>query len=76
MIKKKEKELEEMNRELEDKDNKIKKIEDEYIRNKYGNKYKFDDDIDILKSFETIFNENNISINLTKNQEKLKFNIF
>ena len=50
-----------MNRELEDKDNKIKKFEDVYIRNRYGNKYKFDDDIDILKSFETIFNENNIT---------------
>ena len=50
-----------MNRELEDKDNKIKKIEDEYIRYKYGKKYKFDNDIDILKSFETIFNENNIT---------------
>ena len=61
IIKNQENQLEEMNRELEDKDNKIKKFEDKYIRNKYGNKYKFDDDIDILKSFETIFNENNIS---------------
>ena len=45
-----------MNRELEDKDNEIKKFEDEYIRDKYGNNYKFDNDIDILKSFETISN--------------------
>ena len=36
-----------MNRELEDKGNKIKKLEDEYIRDKYGNNYKFNDDIDI-----------------------------
>ena len=50
-----------MNRELEDKGNKIKKLEDEYTRDKYDNKYKFDDDINILKSFETIFNEKNIS---------------
>ena len=70
IIKKKEKELEEMNRELEDKDNKIKKFEDKYIRNKYSNKYKFDDDIDILKSFETIFNENNISYKPYKKSRK------
>ena len=70
IIKKKEKELEEMNRELEDKDNKIKKFEDECIRNRYGNKYKFDNDIDILKSFETIFNENNISYKPYKKSRK------
>ena len=61
IIKNQENQLEEMNRELEDKDNKIKNFEDEYIRNRYGNKYKFDNDIDILRSFETIFNEKNIS---------------
>ena len=75
IIKKKEKELEEMNRELEDKDNKIKKFEDEYIRDKYseyGNKYKFDDDIDILKSFETIFNENNITYKPYKRSKKIQ----
>ena len=32
-----------------------------YIRNKYGNKYKFDNDIDILESFERVFDENDIS---------------
>ena len=67
IIKKKEKELEEKNKkleeknkELEDKDNKIVNIEDKYIRNRYGNKYKFDNDKEILKSFETIFKEHNI----------------
>ena len=59
-----------MNRELEDKDNKIKNFEDEYIRDKYGNKYKFDNDIDILKSFETIFFENNITYKLYKRSKK------
>ena len=79
IFKKKEKELEEKNRELEEKDNKIKKLEDkdiklkltddelkvkdDYIRDKHGNKYKFNNDIDILKSFETIFKENNIEYN-------------
>ena len=68
IIKKKEKELEDKNKELEDKkkeledkDNKFVNIEDKYIRIRYGNKYKFDNDIDILRSFETIFNEKNIS---------------
>ena len=70
IIKKKEKELEEMNRELEDENNIIKKFEDEYIRDKYGNKYKFNNDIDILKSFETIFNENNISYKRYKKSRK------
>ena len=50
-----------MNSELENKDKKIKNLEDKYIRGKYGNKYNFDTDINILKSFETIFNENNIT---------------
>ena len=47
--------------ELEDKDGRIKELRNEYIRNKYGNRYKFDNDICILKLFETIFNENGIS---------------
>ena len=72
IIKKKEKELEEMNRELEDKDNEIVNIEDKYIRNRYGNKYKFNDDIDILKSFETIFNENNITYKPYKKSRKIQ----
>ena len=70
IIKNQENQLEEMNRELEDKDNKIKNFEDKYIRDKYGDKYKFDDDIDILKSFETIFNENNISYKPYKKSRK------
>ena len=70
IIKNQENQLEEMNRELEDKDNKIKKFKDEYIRNRYGNKYKFDNDIDILKSFETIFNENNIPYKPYKKSRK------
>ena len=76
IIKNQEKKLIELNKELEDKDNKFVNIEDKYIRNRYGNKYKFDNDIDILRSFETIFNEKISHINLTNNQDKLKFNIF
>ena len=72
IIKNQENQLEEMNRELEDKGNKIKKLEDEYKRDKYGNKYKFNDDIDILKSFETIFNENNISYKPYKKSKKIQ----
>ena len=68
IIKKKEKELEDKNKELEDKDNKTVNIEDKYIRNKY----KFDDNIDILKSFETIFNENNISYKPYKKSRKIQ----
>ena len=68
IIKKKEKELEDKDNKLkiedeklEDKDNKIKYLRNDYIRNRYGNRYNFDNDINILRSFETIFNENNIS---------------
>ena len=68
----KNKELEDKNKELEDKDNKIVNIEDKYIRNRYGNKYKFNDDIDILKSFETIFNENNITYKPYKKSRKIQ----
>ena len=86
--KKKEKELEEKNRELEEKDNIIKKLEDkdiklkltddelkvkdDYIRDKHGNKYKFNNDIDILKSFETIFKENNIEYNPYKKSKNIR----
>ena len=49
--------------EVEDKDNKIKNRRNTYIRNRYGNKYKFNNDINILKSFEIISNENDISYN-------------
>ena len=46
-----------MDKKLKDKDDEIKEIKIDYIKNKY----KFDNDIDILRSFETIFNEKNIS---------------
>ena len=61
IIKNQENQLEEMNSKLENKDKKVKNLEDKYIRGKYGNKYDFDTDINILKSFETICNENNIT---------------
>ena len=76
IIKKQKNQLEEMNSELENKDEKIKNLEDEYIRGKYGNKYNFDDDINILKSFETIFNENNISYKPYKKSKRNSNSIF
>ena len=64
ILKKKEKELEDkdielilMNDKLKVKDDDIKEIREDYIRNKY----KFDNDENIIKSFETVFNENNIT---------------
>ena len=48
----------------------MKEFRNEYIRNKYGNRYNFDNGINILKSFETIFNENNISYNTYKKSRK------
>ena len=66
----KDKELKFKNEELEDKDDEIKELRNTYIRNKYGNRYNFDSDINILKSFETIFNENNISYNPYKKSRK------
>ena len=63
ILKKKEKELEDkdiklilMDDKLEIKDDEIKEIRKDHIKNKY----KFDNDKEILKSFETIFKENNI----------------
>ena len=63
ILKKKEKELEDkdielilMDDKLKIKDDEIKEIRKDYIKNKY----KFDNDKEILKSFETIFKENNI----------------
>ena len=57
IIKKKEKEIEHKDEELkskdeilEDKDNEMKNLRKSYIRNKYGNKYKFDNHINILES--------------------------
>ena len=66
----KDKELKFKNEELEDKDDEIKELRNTYIRNKYGNRYNFDSDINILKSFETIFNENNISYSPYKKSRK------
>ena len=70
IIKKKDKELEDKNNELkfkdevlEDKDERIKEFRNNYIRNRYGNRYNFDNDVNILKSFEAIFNKNDISYN-------------
>ena len=54
-------ELKFKNEELEDKNERIKELRNDYIRNRYSNKYNFDNDINILKSFENIFNENDIS---------------
>ena len=42
-----------MNDKLKVKDDKINKIREDYIRNKY----KFDNDEDIIKSFETMFSK-------------------
>ena len=57
-------------KELEDKDNEMKNLRKSYIRNKYGNKYKFDNDINILESLERVFNENDILYNpYTKSKE-------
>ena len=72
IIKNQENQLEEMDRELEDKNDKIKKLEDEYIIDKYSNKYKFDDDIDILKSFVTVFNENDIPYKPHKRSKEIQ----
>ena len=83
IIKNKEKELEEKYEELknrdeklEDKDNEMKNLRKSYIRNKYGNKYKFDNDINILEIFESVFNENEIPYNPYKNQKRLKSDIY
>ena len=38
----------------------MKNLRESYIKSKYGNEYKFDNDINILKSFEKIFNKNGI----------------
>ena len=79
ILKKKEKELEDkdiklilMNDKLKAKDDEIKKLERDKYGNKYVNKYKFDNDEDIIKSFETIFNENNISYKPYKKSKKIQ----
>ena len=75
ILKKKEKELEDkdielmlMDDKLKVKDDKINKIREDYMRNKY----KFDNDKDIIKSFETIFKENNITYKPYKKSETIQ----
>ena len=65
ILKKKEKELEEKDIKLILMDDKIKEIREDYIRNKY----KFDNDENIIKSFKTIFKENDIEYKPHKNSE-------
>ena len=72
ILKKKEKELEDkdielilMDEKLKVKDGENKEIREDYIRNKY----KFDNDENIIKSFETIFKENNIAYKPYKKSE-------
>ena len=72
IIRKKEKELEDKNNEIEDKNEKIKDLRSVYIRNEYGNKYDLNNNINILKSFETVFNEYDISYNPYKKSKETK----
>ena len=46
------------------------------MRNKYGNKYKFNNDINILKSFETVFNENDILYNPYEKSKETQIRYF
>ena len=69
-------ELKSKDDEIRDKDDKIIDLRNTYIKNRYGNRYKLDNDINILKSFETIFNENDIPYNSYKKQKKHKSDIF
>ena len=48
----------------------MKNLRKSYIRNKYGNKYKFNNDINILESFERVFNEHEISYNPYKESKE------
>ena len=68
ILKKKEKELEDKDKELtlmndmlEDKSDELKQIKNAYMIREYSNKYKFDNDEDIINSFKTIYKENIIS---------------
>ena len=77
ILKNKEKELEDkdvklilMDDKLKIKDNEINKIKEDHIKNKY----KFDNNEDIIKSFETIFNENNITYKPYKKSETTQIN--
>ena len=77
ILKKKEKELEDkdielilMDDKLKVKNDEIKEIREDYIRNKY----KFDNDENIIKSFETIFKENDIEYKpYKKNPTRIKY---
>ena len=62
ILKKKEKELEDKDKELtlmndmlEDKSDDLKQITNAYMIREYSNKYKFDNDEDIINSFKTIY---------------------
>ena len=78
IFKKKEKELKDkdielilMDDKLKIKNDEIKEIKEDYIRNKY----KFDNDENIIQSFKTIFKENDIEYKPYK-KTPLKLNIF
>ena len=77
ILKNKEKELEDkdvklilMDDKLKIKDNEINKIKEDHIKNKY----KFDNNENIIQSFETIFKENNISYKPYKKSETIQIN--
>ena len=79
MLKKKEKDLEDkdiklilMDDKLKLKDDEIKEIREDYIRDKY----KLDNNENIIKLFKLYLMKIISYINLTKNQKPLKFNIF
>ena len=57
-----------MDEKLKVKDDEIKEIREDYIRNKY----KFDNDEEILKSFETIFKEHDIGYKPYKKSRKIQ----
>ena len=60
-----------MNDKLKVKDDEINKIRKDYIRNKY----KFDNDENIIKSFKTIFKENDIEYKPHKNSETTRIKL-
>ena len=77
LFKNKEKELEDkdvklilMDNKLKIKDDEINKIKEDHIKNKY----KFDNNENIIQSFETIFKENNISYKPYKKSETIQIN--
>ena len=64
------KELKNKDEKLENKDNEIKNLEHSYKRKKYKNKYNFDNETNISKSFEKIFNDKNIAYNPYKKSKE------